>query len=71
MKASDRKNGHCKVKDKLKSLFRWADDLLFVFGAVCICIGVFLIYVPAGWIAIGVCGISSAVIISRWKEGDT
>ena len=44
---------------------KYLDDILAVAGAGIIAVGVFLIYVPAGFIFIGACIISAAYLLTR------
>jgi hypothetical protein len=65
------------MKDKLqlviKDLAKWlsaiflhAGDVVFlIFGFICISIGAFIIYIPAGWITLGLCFLALAFFIGK------
>lgn len=47
---------------------KYLDDILATVGAGIIAVGVFLIYVPAGFIFVGACTIAAAYLLT--KGGD-
>jgi len=51
----------------IKGLDLIIDDLLLVAGITCITRGVFLIYVPAGYIVLGLCLFGMAYLIAHRK----
>ena len=59
-----------RIGDFRKKIKRILDDLLFVAGIILISIGVYQIYIPAGYIALGIFLIITAVLWSRGAEVD-
>ena len=47
---------------------KYLDDILAVAGAGIIAVGVFLIYIPAGFVFTGACTIAAAYILTRGGE---
>lgn len=50
--------------------FKYFDDMLLFIGITLIAFGVYQIYIPAGFIVLGICIIAFAFIFARSKEGD-
>jgi len=46
------------------------DDLLLIIGVILLSIGVFKIYIPAGFIILGICFISFALLYASREVGD-
>ncbi|WP_169738696.1 hypothetical protein [Ruminiclostridium cellobioparum] len=44
---------------------KYLEDILAVAGVGIIAVGVFLIYIPAGFIFVGACSIAAAYILTR------
>lgn len=44
---------------------KYLDDILAIVGAGIIAAGIFLIYIPAGFIFVGACSIAAAYILTR------
>lgn len=44
------------------------DDVLMVAGMVFICLGMFLIYIPVGFITMGCCLIALAILVAKWRR---
>lgn len=59
------------VKEKTLKIFNklidFIDDILLLMGIWFLCRGIFMIYVPAGYIAIGICLLAFAFFIVRKK----
>ena len=53
----------------LKGIGRWLDVLFLFIGMAFLSIGVFKIYVPAGYITIGVCLTAVAFFIAKKQAG--
>jgi hypothetical protein len=51
-----------KVKNFIK---KYIDDFLVIVGVSSLALGVFLIYIPAGYIVLGLCLIALAFLIAR------
>lgn len=57
-----------KLKEKcLKIIALLIDDILLIIGTFFICKGIFMIYKPAGYIALGICLIALAFSIAKKK----
>ncbi|MCM3455434.1 hypothetical protein M3685_16030 [Heyndrickxia oleronia] len=54
----------------MKFILKYIDDLLLTIGLVLLSIGVFQIYLPAGYITLGICFIAIAYFYAK-KEGDS
>lgn len=52
----------------LKALSLIADDVVLVIGVTCLTFGVFQIYVPAGYIVLGLCFIVMAYLMATRKD---
>lgn len=50
-------------------MLKWLDLVLLLAGMVLIAWGVFLIYVPAGYIISGFCCIANALLIAKKQVG--
>lgn len=48
-----------------KVLIRASDAIFLILGYVCLAIGVFLIYIPAGWITVGLCFLALAFFVAK------
>lgn len=60
-----------KVVNRIRMKIRkYSDDILLFIGIILISIGVFKIYIPAGFIALGICIIAFAFMLARSEEGD-
>jgi hypothetical protein len=46
-------------------LLKYIDDILFALGVIFLSLGGFMIYIPAGFITLGVCCIAYAFIFAR------
>lgn len=53
------------IKNTLVLLIKIADDIIFISGIVLLSIGVFKVYLPAGYIVLGICFIAFAFFIAR------
>jgi uncharacterized membrane protein SirB2 len=53
------------LKNTSKILLKCVDDILLIIGIVLLAIGVFKIYVPAGYITLGICFIAFAFFIAK------
>lgn len=53
------------VRRVCKAIRKCVDDLLLVIGLVLFSIGVFKIYIPAGYIALGICFIAFAFFYAK------
>jgi uncharacterized membrane protein len=59
------------LKNKLKQLAKYIDDILFTLGVFFLSLSGFLVYIPAGFFILGVGLIVVALIIARaQKRGD-
>jgi hypothetical protein len=66
------KKGHETLKDKkviIKEFAAWLDVVFLIPGMVLMAIGVFKIYIPAGYIMAGLCFIALAFFIGK-KQAD-
>jgi uncharacterized membrane protein YiaA len=55
-----------KVLKKIsKIILKCIDDILLIIGIVLLAIGVFNIYIPAGYITLGICFIAFAFFIAK------
>jgi len=62
--------GICKNKKRVSTyLAAWLDVIFLIPGMVCITIGVFKIYIPAGDIMMGLCFIALAFFIGKKQAG--
>ncbi|HEX2986089.1 MAG TPA: hypothetical protein VHO71_04665 [Caproiciproducens sp.] len=60
-----------RLTEWLSVIFLHTGDVIFLFaGILCLAIGTFLIYIPAGWISLGVCFIALAFFIGRKQAQD-
>ncbi|WP_157047243.1 hypothetical protein [Alkaliphilus metalliredigens] len=50
---------------KLKKIVSFLEDILFIVGITLFSIGVFKIYIPAGFIVLGICFIAGAYFIAK------
>lgn len=57
-----------KIGDFRRKIKRILDDLLFIAGVILISIGVYQIYIPAGYVVLGILLIITAVLWSRGAE---
>lgn len=46
-------------------LAKCIDDILLIIGVVLLAIGVFKIYIPAGYIVLGICFIAFAIFVAK------
>ncbi|MEN2765674.1 DUF1056 family protein [Ornithinibacillus xuwenensis] len=53
-----------------KKVFLYLDDILLFIGIALISVGVFKIYIPAGYITLGILVVLFAYVYARSKEGD-
>jgi predicted tellurium resistance membrane protein TerC len=58
------------LKHMASPIPKYFDDVLLFIGIALISVGVFKIYIPAGYIILGICIIAFAFIYARSKEGD-
>ena len=54
-----------KSKDIISILLKCIDDILFIIGIILLAMGVFQIYIPAGYITLGICFIAFAFFIAK------
>lgn len=54
----------------LKKVTDYIDDILLLSGVTLLSIGVFKIYIPAGFISLGVCLIAFAFFYASSRAGD-
>jgi len=53
------------LKQCLKIILKCTDDILLIIGIILLAIGVFKIYIPAGYIVLGICCIAFAFFVAR------
>jgi hypothetical protein len=53
------------LKEKLKRLIKYLDDILFIFGVVFLTLGGFLLYLPVGFFILGICCMAYAFIFAK------
>ena len=56
-------------KKLIKKFNKYLDDILLIIGIALISIGVFKIYIPLGYIILGICIIAFAFIYARKEVG--
>jgi len=49
----------------INALFKIMDDILLVIGCILLSIGVFKIFIPAGYIVLGICFMAFAFFIAK------
>jgi Ca2+/Na+ antiporter len=54
------------LKDKLKKLAEYMDDILFTLGVIFLSLGGFLICIQVGFFILGVCCIAYAFIFAKF-----
>ena len=52
-------------KNIIKTLLKLADDILLIIGIILLSVGVFKIFIPAGYIILGICFIAFAFFIAK------
>ena len=53
------------LKKYFKIITKCIDDILLIIGIILLSIGVFKIFIPAGYIVLGICFIAFAFFIAR------
>lgn len=53
-----------------RKIMRYLDDLLLIIGIALLSIGAFKIYVPAGYITLGILFIASALLYAKKEAGE-
>ncbi|MCD3234317.1 hypothetical protein G8V06_09460 [Clostridium botulinum D/C] len=53
------------LKNLKNIVLNFSDDILLSLGVILLSIGVFLIYIPAGFITLGICLIAFAFFIAK------
>jgi len=53
------------MKERLKRLTKYLDDILFLFGVIFLTLGGFLIYMPIGFFILGICCMAYAFIFAK------
>ncbi|WP_337969734.1 hypothetical protein [Virgibacillus salexigens] len=54
----------------IKFINKYLDDILLLIGIALVSYGVFLFYIPLGFIILGICFLAIAYFYARSKEGD-
>lgn len=62
-----------KIKNIMNNIFEilsmTLDDIFLIIGIVLLAVGVFKIFIPAGYIVLGICCIAFAFFIAKTKAG--
>lgn len=62
-----------KIKITIRNMFKMLsmilDDIFFIIGVALLAVGVFKIFVPAGYIVLGICFIAFAFFIAKCRVG--
>jgi len=53
------------LKKCIKILSKYVDDILLIIGIILLSVGVFEIFIPAGYIVLGICFIAFAFFIAK------
>lgn len=62
-----------KIKNIINNIFKILsmilDDIFFIIGVALLAVGVFKIFIPAGYIILGICFIAFAFFIAKSRVG--
>jgi len=53
------------LKEKIKQLIKYLDDIFFIFGVIFLSLAGFLVYIPIGFFILGICFMAYSFIFAK------